>query len=266
MNVCNLLVTLQKDFIKWPQQQHELQSIADGFHTASGFPGVVGAIDGTYIIIPAPHAHRNSYLNKRGYPSIQLQAVCDTSLRFLDIYTGWPGSVSDARIFKNCPLAKLLSNSLPREYHLVGDLDYAMRTHLMLPFRDNNHLTEAQQKYNQYHTAAWTHIQKAFALLKSNYQRLRFLDMRLLEAIPVVIGASCVLHNFILEKEDIHIFNIDDITVSADTDSSTDSLPDLSTEVIPAGALAKRIELTNRLKKLPLGVDNNQTVQIVEDV
>lgn len=247
MNVCNRLVTSQQDFIKWPQHWHEYHSIAEKFHTASGFPGVVGAIDGVYISIPAPSTHRNSYLNRMGYPSIQLQAVCDTNLRFLDIYTGWPGSVSDARIFKNCPLHKLLKSSLPPEFHLVGDLDYSMHTHLMVPFRDNDQLTEAQQKFNRHHTAAWIHVQRAFALLKSNYQRLRFLDMRLLEAIPVVIGASCVLHNFILEKEDIHVFNVDDLPLSEDSVEQTDSPPEVSTDVIPAGAIAKRIELTNKL-------------------
>jgi len=38
-----------------------------------GFPKVIGAIDGTHIKITAPKVNPESYVNRKGFHSIQLQ-------------------------------------------------------------------------------------------------------------------------------------------------------------------------------------------------
>jgi len=45
---------------------HVLQAIADGFMHKTGFPGVIGAVDGTHIAIPGPSQYRSSYINRKG--------------------------------------------------------------------------------------------------------------------------------------------------------------------------------------------------------
>lgn len=35
---------------------------------------------------------------------MQLQVVCDDTLLIRDIYTGWPGSTHDVRVFRNSEL------------------------------------------------------------------------------------------------------------------------------------------------------------------
>jgi DDE superfamily endonuclease len=47
-----------------------------------GFPGVVGCIDGTHIPVKAPRNDRDSYINRKGFPSINVLAVCDEKTRF----------------------------------------------------------------------------------------------------------------------------------------------------------------------------------------
>lgn len=37
------------------------------------FPEVIGMVDGTRIEIAAPHVDRQSYINRKGFYSIQLQ-------------------------------------------------------------------------------------------------------------------------------------------------------------------------------------------------
>jgi len=47
-----------------------------GFEATSGFPKVIGALDGTHINIPAPKDNPEAYVNRKGHHSIQLQVLC----------------------------------------------------------------------------------------------------------------------------------------------------------------------------------------------
>lgn len=60
---------------------------------------VVGAIDGTHIVIPGPNQHQENYINRKGYHSIVVQVVCDHEVKYMSVNNGWPGSVHDARVF-----------------------------------------------------------------------------------------------------------------------------------------------------------------------
>uniref|UniRef100_A0ABM0GNC9 Putative nuclease HARBI1 n=1 Tax=Saccoglossus kowalevskii TaxID=10224 RepID=A0ABM0GNC9_SACKO len=161
MTVCQALVAKQSDYICWPKGI-EVQQICESFRQKTGFPGVIGAVDGTHIYIPGPSHHRNSYINRKGFPSIQLQAVCDSNLRFTDVYTGWPGSVNDARVFKNSPVRNVLHNELPPNLHLLGDSAYALSTYVLTPYRDNGHLNAVEKQFNKYHSSTRVDIERAF--------------------------------------------------------------------------------------------------------
>ena len=49
-----MLEQMAPEIIKWPTGQNLIETI-QGFQKAAGFPGVVGAIDGTHINIKAPN-------------------------------------------------------------------------------------------------------------------------------------------------------------------------------------------------------------------
>lgn len=55
-----------------------------------------------------------------------------------------------------------------------------------------------QQNFNYVHAQTRQIIERAFALLKGRFRRLKFLDMNRDNMIPNVIIASCVLHNICL--------------------------------------------------------------------
>ncbi|CAC5422474.1 unnamed protein product [Mytilus coruscus] len=113
-------------------------------------PGVVGALDGTHIAIPGPNQHHENYINRKGFHSIVAQVVCDHEMKFMSVNTGWPGSVHDARVFRNSKIGKRIINKtiLPDEFHLVGDAAYPLSQNLMTPFTDFDTLTREQQRYN----------------------------------------------------------------------------------------------------------------------
>lgn len=56
------------------------------FKEASGFPKVIGAIDGTHIKIEAPTENPVDYINRKGYHSIQLQVDYYKNRRMYLIY------------------------------------------------------------------------------------------------------------------------------------------------------------------------------------
>lgn len=66
------LINLSPMFIKWPNEERAIE-ISNGFLQISGFPNVIGAIDGTHINIRAPHLDPECYVNRKGHHSVQLQ-------------------------------------------------------------------------------------------------------------------------------------------------------------------------------------------------
>ena len=243
MMVSRCLVDLRHHVIRWPDNQG-LQAMADSFAERCNFPGVVGAVDGTHVPILGPSEDPAAYINRKGRPSIQLQAVCDKQLLFIDVYTGWPGSVHDSRVFFNSPLRMKLENGiLPVQYHLLGDSAYQLKNYLMVPFRDNGHLTALQRNFNTKHSSTRIEIERAFGLLKGKFRRLKELEMTKVEDIPIIIFACCVLHNFIILDSGIDEMDIDlddDIIVGDVVD------PFYNGQHIP-DANAKRLHIVHQL-------------------
>ncbi|XP_060564347.1 putative nuclease HARBI1 [Ruditapes philippinarum] len=201
-NFCNTLssANILPKLISWPDKR-QYGDIADGFAQRQGFPGVIGAIDGTYIPITGPTEFRDSYICRKGFPAFHLQGVCDSSLKFLDVYSAYPGSVHDARVFRNSTLHDYLQMDCPQAFHLLGDSAYSLSSFLLVPFRDNGHLTSEQKKFNFALSSTRVDIERCFGLLKGKFRKLKFLDVTKVTMIPNIIISCCVLHNFILIQE-----------------------------------------------------------------
>ena len=75
-DVCLALSRKRDMFIRWPSNQ-EKETVKNGFYDVASFPGVIGCMDCTHIRIQAPHLDENSYVNRKRYHSINVQAICD---------------------------------------------------------------------------------------------------------------------------------------------------------------------------------------------
>ena len=71
------LAQKQRNFVKWPLTEEEILQNKRGFFTKGGFPGVIGCVDGTHIKIQAPHENENDFVNRKGFHSINVQAICN---------------------------------------------------------------------------------------------------------------------------------------------------------------------------------------------
>lgn len=72
--VVNALYRKSSQFIQWPTGERVVD-VMQGFENSSGFPNIIGALDGTQIRIDAPKRNPNDYINRKGYHSIQLQVI-----------------------------------------------------------------------------------------------------------------------------------------------------------------------------------------------
>jgi len=68
------MLTFLFQIISWPDHQ-EQQDIAVQFQLQSQLPGITGALDGTHIQLAGAIGGDADYINRKGFPSVQLQ-VC----------------------------------------------------------------------------------------------------------------------------------------------------------------------------------------------
>ncbi|KYN08189.1 Putative nuclease HARBI1, partial [Cyphomyrmex costatus] len=97
--VIGTLNSVSSEVICWPRQE-ELVRIKEKFKAMGGIDGVVAAVDGTYVPIKAPSENLDVYITRKCQYAITLQAMCDSDMKFVDCFVGYPGSVHDTRIFR----------------------------------------------------------------------------------------------------------------------------------------------------------------------
>ncbi|XP_067207746.1 putative nuclease HARBI1 isoform X1 [Linepithema humile] len=208
--VCAAIYSLAPQFIKWPNVEEAEYTWMD-VQNKHKFPKVIGAIDGTHIHIHKPKKHAESYINRKGYYSIQLQIICDSTLKFIHCYAGQPGSVHDMRVFRLSGIQSMCTeNYFPHDSHLIGDAAYTLQKHVLVPYRNNGHLTAAQINYNTRLSSARVMIERAIGLLKGRFRSLLDkLYMKRTDLIPQYIITCCVLHNICILNNDL----IDDVII-----------------------------------------------------
>lgn len=168
--------------------------------------GAIGCIDGTYIQIPPPRTDPPSYVCRKRFHAVTLQGICDPSLKFIDVYAGFPSSAHDSRVLRNSNIFHEIHNNprkfFPNDEFIVADKAYPLRSWLMTPYIDRGHLTPQKIEFNTIAALYRQCIERTFALFKGRFRRMKYLHMSRLDLIPALILSSCVLHNLCLELRD----------------------------------------------------------------
>ena len=169
---------LLKSYINFPRGNVGDETV-EGFQNTWGVPQCCGAIDGSHILISTPVMNHTDYYNRKGFYSVVVQAVVDYKYRFLDVYTGWPGSVHEAHVFAHSSLYnlgvdnKLLPNTrrvikgIEVPLYLIGDSAYPLLTWLIKPFPHNESLSMEQRTYNYRICRACIVVENALGRLKA---------------------------------------------------------------------------------------------------
>ena len=106
--VSRAIAKRKAQFIKFPTAG-SLQDIKRQFKDIGGIPGVVGCIDCSHIPISSLGGEEAElFRNRKGYFSVNVQAVCDPIMRFTNIVCRWPGSTLIVEFSITVPFAPSL--------------------------------------------------------------------------------------------------------------------------------------------------------------
>ncbi|XP_051174824.1 putative nuclease HARBI1 [Leptopilina boulardi] len=206
MQIAHVLNARASVFISWPGELGITINQRD-FLEIGGFPGVIRVVDGCLIKISAPHENPDSYIDRKGHHSINMQAIFDSRRRFIDVYAACPGSVNDARVWS---LSTINQESLrdydryfPEQTHILGDKIYPVRFNLMPPFKGLRNLGPMELEYNRIHILTRQIIERAFALLLQRFRRLKYLYLQDVAIASLIILACCCLHNVCISLNDV---------------------------------------------------------------
>jgi len=193
--VGKLIAGLYKKFVTFPSPQQAVQERRK-FYEIGGFPGVVGAIDCTHVKINSVGGENAElFRNRKGYFSINVQAICTADLRFTNVVCRWYGSAHDSRILENSQIFGKLERAEAPSL-LLGDGGYMCTPFLMTPFDRPN--TPAQMKYNEAQIKTRNSVERAFGVLKQRFNCIRHLRLKLSSCLTVSV-ACFVLHNIAVQ-------------------------------------------------------------------
>ena len=222
-DVVNRLYELRGRYIKFPATAAEIAASIETFADLSDLPNVVGAIDGTHIVINAPRNSAVDYFSRYQSHDFIIQGIVDGRKLFLHAAAGYPGAMHDARVLRSTAFyrqaergEKMKGPTVHIENqeigpYLVGDSAYPLSQWLQKPYPEGTRDPE-EKAYNKALSSARVVIECAFGILKS---RWRILDKRLDSHIKfsVRIAVACiVLHNFCIGAGD----NWDDAGIPPD--------------------------------------------------
>ena len=192
--VSEAIARLRNNYITFPEGDI-LDQIKLDFWRICAFPNVVGAIDCTHIKIPCPGGENAElFRNRKGYFSINVQAVCGPNLDILNIVARWPGSVHDARIFDNSRICAQFERG-DIQGILVGDNGYPCRQYLMTPVIDPQ--TRPQRRYNVAQIRTRNTVERMFGVWKRLFPCLSTtLRAKLQTSLTIIVATAVMVADF----------------------------------------------------------------------
>ena len=110
-NALSALLSLKENSHIWPDAE-EHKVISNCTRDAHKFPHCVGFIDGTLLPLSSRLlVHGETHLSRKQFDAVAMLIVCDDQGRTLHHRMGWPGSVHDNRVWRNCK-----SNARPSDF------------------------------------------------------------------------------------------------------------------------------------------------------
>jgi hypothetical protein len=185
------------------RNERQMRELADGMFVRSGckMPGCIGALDGMAVRITRPTtkdtAYPQSYLNRKGFYNMNLQAIADCNRKIVWWNIKTFGSTHDNMAWSVTPLAQDLALvGLPFGLWIAGDDAYASCEYLLSPYsiqasREDN----SKDNFNFYQSRCRINVECAFGILVEKFGVLRRPQSGRLKHTTKVVSVCIKLHN-----------------------------------------------------------------------
>ena len=130
------------------------------------------------------------FRDRKGYFSINVQAVTNSNLEITDIVARWQASVHDSTIFNNSRLCATFEEMRYGDAILLGDNGYPLKPYLLTSVL--NPQNAAEQRYNEVHIRTRNTVERLFGVWK---RRFPILALGIRFSVESTIVAAAVLHN-----------------------------------------------------------------------
>ena len=205
--VIDSLVSAASEWIKWPTEDEQWE-ISSNFEARTGFPGIIGAVDGCHIGIVPPSEVQSDYINRKMQHSVNLMAVSLPNLTFTFVSAGECGRHHDSFVLKNSELWPFIESDDGNDYfpnsevHLIGDSAFELQKHLLVPYSQprNRELNQVEKNFNRCLSSGRACIENSFGFLKGRFRVLKYQIDADLDKISDIILACCVLHNISMDN------------------------------------------------------------------
>ena len=240
------ILSLKKTLVKWPTGEDK-QDVHRGFKNIGGMDNIIGAIDGSHIVLAnAPLKQPETYWNRKKRYSIQLQGIIDYRDMFINYEIGWPGSVHDAKVYKNSYFYQNVSKIIKEEEYLLGDSAYPLSTFLIKPFVNSQ--IPSQIRFNVIHSLHRVVIENAFGRLKNRFIALKDLNTRKISNAIKFTECAIILHNFLeLNNDSIEELYEDEDDDNEDDEDDSDEEMNQNEIVMRREGERKREQLMNQI-------------------
>ncbi|RDX76057.1 Protein ALP1-like protein [Mucuna pruriens] len=209
--------------LSWPSTEMEMEEMKCKFESIQGLSNCCGAVDSTHIMmtLPSVDALNSVWLDHEKNCSMVLQAIVDPDLRFRDIVTGWPGSMSDEHVLRSSSFFKLaekgkrlnggkktLSEGTMVKEYIVGDTGFPLLPWLLTPYEGKG-LSNIQVEFNKRVVATQMVAKQALTRLKEMWRIIQGVMWKPdKHKLPRIILVCCILHNIVIDMEDEVLHNM----------------------------------------------------------
>eukprot|EP00105_Crassostrea_gigas_P036952 XP_019921100.1 PREDICTED: putative nuclease HARBI1 [Crassostrea gigas] len=177
--------------------------------------GVIGCIDGTHVRIQALLEDEAVYVNRKGFHSINVQAICDHEGKFINIDAQWSGSTHDSHVFRTSEVCTFLEENHRgvEDGYLIGDSGYACSRFLITPYLHPANLSE--EAFNTAHCRTRNAVERVFGWWKRRFHVLHS-EIKMKPAkVCKIIGACAILHNIAISlKEEMDDEDEEDVNAA----------------------------------------------------
>ncbi|CAG8465945.1 908_t:CDS:2 [Diversispora eburnea] len=115
---------------------------------------------------------------------------------------------------------------------IYSDSGYANYDWLLVPYKDNGHLTQVQNHYNYIHSTTRIKIEQAFGLLKSHWRVLQNPIETNFKIVSHIVSCCYILHNICEEIIDEFDIISDQVLINNGTTSEVNIINDTERDLI----------------------------------